>query len=114
MIFDVNDIESFSISSVSDCMKASEKMINLIRCSEFQRNVLDKTILTSDKLKKEMTDDKIITDLVNLSLLNKYINNTYFSSLYNNQYALYQSAVKLDSDIDNSIKNVTYLSLIHI
>lgn len=108
MIFDVNDIESFSISSVSDCMKASEKMINLIRCSEFQRNVLDKTILTSDKLKKEMTDDKIITDLVNLSLLNKYINNTYFSSLYNNQYALYQSAVKLDSDIDNSIKNVTY------
>ncbi len=102
-----NDVLTFIISSVSDCMKATERTVNLIRCSEYQDNVLDKTILNSYNLKKEMMDDKIITDIVNFSIFNKYINNTYLASLYNNQYALYESANKLNKDIDNPIKNVS-------
>lgn len=102
-----NDVLTFIISSVSDCMKATEKTVNLIRCSEYQDKVLDKTILNSYNLKKEMMDDKIITDIVNFSIFNKYINNTYLASLYNNQYALYESANKLNKDIDNPIKNVS-------
>ena len=102
-----NDVLTFIISSVSDCMKASEKTVNLIRCSEYQDKVLDKTILNSCKLKEEMMDDKIITDFVNFSIFNKYVNNTYLSSLYNNQYALYESANKLNKDIDNPIKNIS-------
>lgn len=99
---------SFTISSIADSMKAAEKTVNLFRCSEFQKNVLDKTILISDKLKQEMIDDKFVTDMVNMSLFNKYNNNNYLTSLYNNQYALYKSADKLNSDIDNPIKNVSY------
>lgn len=102
-----NDVLTFIISSVSDCMKATERTVNLIRYSEYQDNVLDKTILNSYNLKKEMMDDKIITDIVNFSIFNKYINNTYLASLYNNQYALYESANKLNKDIDNPIKNVS-------
>lgn len=102
-----NDVLTFIISSVSDCMKATERTVNLIRCSEYQDNVLDKTILNSYNLKKEMMDDKIITDIVNFSIFNKYINNTYLASLYNNQYALYESANKLNKEIDNPIKNVS-------
>lgn len=102
-----NDVLTFIISSVSDCMKATEKTVNLIRCSEYQDKVLDKTILNSYNLKKEMMDDKIITDIVNFSIFNKYINNTYLASLYNNQYALYESANKLNKDIDNPIKKST-------
>ena len=107
-ITDIIPASSFTISSVSDSMKAAEKTVNLFRCSEFQDYILDKTILISNKLKKEMIDDKIITDTVNMSLFNKYNNNNYLTSLYNNQYALYKSADKLNSDIDNPIKNVSY------
>lgn len=107
---------SYTISSVANVMEASERTINLFRCSEFEKNVLNKTLLSSDKLKVEMMDDKIITDLVRKSLFNKYIYNNYLSSFYNNQYALYKSAYRLNNDIKNPIENISaelYSTLIY-
>lgn len=105
-----SSILSFVISSTSDAMNAAEKTTKLLQCAEYQDNVLEKTILSSNELKKQMIDDKFVTDVINNTIFNKYNNNTYLSSLYNNQYALYKSADKLNKDIDNPIKNISFES----
>lgn len=46
-----SSILSFVISSTSDAMNAAEKTTKLLQCAEYQDNVLEKTILSSNELK---------------------------------------------------------------
>ena len=104
-----NAVFSYTLGSVTECVGVSEKYAEIKNCNQFQKNILDKTILDSNPITAEKAGGWALNQLRQITEMSvqpvKYVFRTIENATFDSTYALYESSETLNSQLQKPETN---------